>query len=206
MGEFSGVFQIELPFDLLAIIFNGLDTQVQFFGNITRFLPLPDQLEHFQLPVAKPLYRGFIDIVLTADLLLEHLLGRMTGQGASELLVMVRGILGTALGNDYAWPGNVRELEQAVRRVLLTRSYEGHHKSPAADLHTDLASGIENGTLDADTLLSGYCALLYEKHRTLEEVSRRAGLDPRTAKKYLLHHASRREGCQTRDRAEVKGD
>src|SRR5439155_11934889 len=71
LGEFSSVFQIELPFDLLAILFNGLDTQVQFFRNITRFLPLPDQLEHFQLPVAKPLYRGFIDIVLTADLLLE---------------------------------------------------------------------------------------------------------------------------------------
>ena len=42
LGEFSGVLQIELPFDLLTIILNGLDTQVQFFRNIARFFPLAD--------------------------------------------------------------------------------------------------------------------------------------------------------------------
>ncbi len=73
LGEFSGVLQIELPFDLLTIILNGLDTQVQFFRNIARFFPLADQLEDFQLAVAEAFYRRFVDIVLTADLLLEHL-------------------------------------------------------------------------------------------------------------------------------------
>src|SRR6266571_2654158 len=65
LGEFSGVFQIELPFDLLAIIFNGLDTQVQFLCNIARLFTLPDQLEHFQLAVPESLYRGFVDVILT---------------------------------------------------------------------------------------------------------------------------------------------
>jgi DNA-binding CsgD family transcriptional regulator len=33
--------------------------------------------------------------------------------------------------------------------------------------------------------MSGYCALLYRRHGTYEEVARRTGLDRRTVKKYL---------------------
>ncbi len=73
MGKFSRVFQIELPLDLFAIIFDGFDAQVQFLCNIARLFPLPDQLEHFQLAVAESLYRGFVDVILTTHLLLEHL-------------------------------------------------------------------------------------------------------------------------------------
>src|SRR2546425_2970575 len=114
------------------------------------------------------------------DDLLEHLVTRMTGEPAPELVALVREVLETGVGPDYGWPGNVRELEQAVRRVLLTRSYQGHAKPAESDLGRELASGIENGSLDADALLSGYCALLYQKHGTFEAVSRRAKLDRRT--------------------------
>ena len=95
-------------------------------------------------------------------------------------------MLSDSLGKDYIWSGNVRELEQAVRRILLTRSYQCPPESAAKDLGEELARGIERGSLDADGLLSGYCNLLYQKHGTFEEVSRRAKLDRRTVKKYLL--------------------
>jgi hypothetical protein len=44
---------------------------------------------------------------------------------------------------------------------------------------------MAEGSLDADTLLSGYCKLLYDQHGTYEEVRRRTNLDRRTVKKYL---------------------
>src|SRR5437870_13298645 len=72
LGELTGVFQVELPFDLLAIILDGLDAQVQLVGNIARLFPLTDQLKNFQLPVAQSFDRRLVDIGLAADLLLQH--------------------------------------------------------------------------------------------------------------------------------------
>jgi len=119
------------------------------------------------------------------DDLLLHILNRMGSEAASELLPMVREILIESVGKDYAWPGNVREMEQAVRRILLTRKYEGDHKTVAPDLRSRLVAGIESGSLDADALLSGYCRLLYEHHANFEEVARRTNLDRRTVKAYI---------------------
>jgi DNA-binding NtrC family response regulator len=98
---------------------------------------------------------------------------------------MVRQVILTTLGRDYAWPGNVRELEQAVRRILLTRQYEGDHKTVETDLRSNLLNGIDQGNLDADGVLSRYCAMLYQRHGTFEEVARRTHLDRRTVKKYI---------------------
>jgi len=39
-------------------------------------------------------------------------------------------------------------------------------------------------SLDADGLLAGYCALLYENTGNYEAVARKTKLDARTAKKY----------------------
>ena len=97
---------------------------------------------------------------------------------------MVKGVLDQSVGHGYHWPGNVRELEQAVRRILLTRTYVGQRED--LDLKGSLQSGIEAGTLDAEGLLSGYCTLLYQRHGTFEEVSRRTKLDRRTVKKYVI--------------------
>jgi len=98
----------------------------------------------------------------------------------------VRVALDRAPGRAYPWPGNVRELEQAVRRVLLNQEYTGDHRAVAPDLGGRLQAGIADGSLDADALLAGYCRLLYERHGTYEEVARRARLDRRTAKAYVL--------------------
>ncbi len=119
------------------------------------------------------------------DLLLGYLVSRTAGEEAEELRAMVRGVVRDNLGANYPWPGNVRELEQAVRRVLVTRSYQGQDTSSPKDLGDELVAGIQDGALDADALLSAYCALLYEKHGTFEAVSRCTRLDYRTVKKYL---------------------
>ena len=117
--------------------------------------------------------------------LVEHLVVRMTGGRAPELVALVLEMLPKAVGPHYSWPGNVRELEQAVRRILLTRHYEGDVRRLGRNLGLALARGLEQGTLDADTLLSGYCRLLHQRHATIEEVARRTNLDRRTVKRYL---------------------
>lgn len=121
---------------------------------------------------------------------LDDLIGliatRLTGEALEGLVRTVREALDSSIGSSYAWPGNVRELEQAMRRILLTRHYEGDHKAVAPDLHGRLLDGIQTGGLDADALLSAYCALLYQRHGTYEEVARRTNLDRRTAKAYVL--------------------
>jgi hypothetical protein len=42
------------------------------------------------------------------------------------------------------------------------------------------------GTIAADDLLRGYLTLLHRRYGTYEEVGRRAGIDRRTARKYLV--------------------
>jgi hypothetical protein len=119
------------------------------------------------------------------DQLLASVVERLTGQTAGNPVEMVRDTILKTLGKDYAWPGNVRELEQAARSILLTRHYAGDHRGVATDLRSQLLTGVESGSLDADALLGGYCRLLYERHGTIEEVARRTNLDRRTVKAYL---------------------
>jgi DNA-binding NtrC family response regulator len=118
--------------------------------------------------------------------LLAFTVQRMVGRPSPELLDMVREVIAGRLGPEYPWPGNVRELEQCVRRVILKRDYDG--RLPAAEatpLVQALSQGLQEGTLPAQQLLTGYCAMLYARHGTYEEVARRTGLDRRTAKKYI---------------------
>ncbi len=118
------------------------------------------------------------------DVLLGELVKRLTGDDAPELATEVRAALQKSPGPNYAWPGNVRELEQAVRRILLTGRYEPAHATPtgsAAWLHE-----AEAGELNAEALLAAYCAHLYHRQGTYEEVARLTRLDRRTVKKYIL--------------------
>jgi DNA-binding NtrC family response regulator len=117
--------------------------------------------------------------------LVEHLLARLTGQSEPGLVAFVLEVLGRDVAASYSWPGNVRELEQAIRRILLTRHYQGDARPETPDMASVLRSGIEAGTLDADGLLAGYCRLLHGRHGTIEEVARRTNLDRRTVKRYL---------------------
>ena len=117
--------------------------------------------------------------------LVTLLLSRMTGGDKPRLTDMVLSTLEHDLAKDYRWPGNVRELEQAVRRVLLTRSYRGDVTFAHLDPEEAFLSDFRAGTLSAKALMSRYCQLLYERCGTYEEVARRAGLDRRTVKKHL---------------------
>jgi len=99
----------------------------------------------------------------------------------------IRDVFAKSLGDKYPWPGNVRELEQAVRRIILTKQYEGDRIAVTKpDAGARLLAGIEAGLLDADALLSAYCSLLYQREGTYEEVARRTRLDRRTVKKYIM--------------------
>jgi len=120
------------------------------------------------------------------DILLSFTVNRMVGEDSPEYTDMVRDVIQKHLGPSYDWPGNVRELEQCVRRVLLNRTYTGDRKKALGDLEASLVSGIEEGNLDAQKLLAGYCRLLYDRLQTYEEVAKRTNLDRRTVKKYIL--------------------
>jgi DNA-binding NtrC family response regulator len=123
--------------------------------------------------------------------MIQHLVTRATGERAPHLVGLVKEVLHTGVGPHYAWPGNVRELEQAVRRILLTRRYDGDQRNVGLDLRGELLAGIDAGSLDADALLSAYCTLLQQRHATIEEVARRTHLDRRTVKRYLAQRAAR---------------
>lgn len=118
------------------------------------------------------------------DDLLRFSIRRIVGEEDPNLVGTAREVIDDKLGRDYPWLGNVRELEQAVRRILLTRTYEGDRPAVAQDLRASLFDGIDSGAYNAENLLADYCALLYSRHGTYEEVARRTGLDRRTAKKY----------------------
>lgn len=118
--------------------------------------------------------------------LVRLLVARIAGEDNAELTALVMESIGRDLPRDYPWPGNVRELEQAVRRILLTGHYDGEQPKAPSDEIEQLTEQMRAGTLAADELLRGYLTLLYRRFGTYEEVGRRAGVDRRTARKYLV--------------------
>ncbi len=127
------------------------------------------------------------------EALLQSMVERMTGGSAPELVEFVRTRLAESVGEDYGWPGNVREMEQAVRRVLVTGSYEPQ-RVQHRDAVTALPERIRDANIDADELLATFCAALHERFGTFQEVARRAKLDARTVKRYLAQHRERAAG------------
>lgn len=122
--------------------------------------------------------------------LVKNILQRMLGHECSAMAAEISEGLRSTLGPHYGWPGNVRELEQAVRRMLLTRRYEGDRLIVGGGgLQDALVAGVSQGSLDARELLAGYCGLLYQRLGSYEEVARRTGLDRRTVKKYVMAEA-----------------
>ncbi len=117
--------------------------------------------------------------------LLDFLIKRMIGTASAELSEMVETVIREKLGKAYPWHGNVRELEQCIRRVILRLDYEGDAEKIPTDLTSHLETGLKTGTISAQTLMNGYCKLLYDTHGTFEEVSRRTQLDRRTVTKYI---------------------
>jgi DNA-binding NtrC family response regulator len=120
------------------------------------------------------------------DDLLEHLVGRIVGEKSEELVAIAKRAIARGVGKGYAWPGNVRELEQAVRRILMTDRYDPGPNAVKSDPGERLAEAVSEGNLDAHELLRLYCALLYRRLGTYEEVAKRTKLDRRTVKKYVV--------------------
>jgi DNA-binding NtrC family response regulator len=125
------------------------------------------------------------------DVLLGSILRRILGEDAAETRALVCEALRAGPAADYAWPGNVRELEQCVRRVLLTRRYDGDPRvaSPDAPAPGDRdrdESFLESvGDATARALVVRYCKALHTRYGTYEEVARRTGLDRRTVKAHV---------------------
>lgn len=120
--------------------------------------------------------------------LLDSILSRLAGDTSDGERLGIKKLLQQHVEADYPWPGNVRELEQAVKRVILTGTYRGISRGDSVNAPAGsdlLAQGVKDGTLDADSLLAGYCAALYQRFGSYEEVSRRTKLDRRTVKKYV---------------------
>jgi transcriptional regulator with AAA-type ATPase domain len=118
--------------------------------------------------------------------LLDHVVKKIIGEPAPELQKSIHEILDKEIGPNYHWPGNVRELEQATRRILLTRHYRGEVSNVSASLTDRLKRAIDEESVNAQELLSSYCAILYQRHGTYEEVSRITKLDRRTVKKHII--------------------
>ncbi len=135
--------------------------------------------------VVPPLRQRIQEEPKELDLLLGTTIERLIGKPSPELVSMVREVVYRELGTGYSWPGNVRELEQCARRILLKGVYAGESDFKGLELDRKLINGIEKGIIDAASLVSGYCYLLYQRHQTFEEVGRRTGLDRRTVKKYI---------------------
>jgi DNA-binding NtrC family response regulator len=117
--------------------------------------------------------------------LIQHTLARMLGEPAAELVTHVETSLRRTVNEQYSWPGNVRELEQAIRRILVTGDYTVNAAPQTTGLREQLIAGIEAQSLNAETLLAGYCKVLYETTGNYEAVGRRTNLDRRTVKKYV---------------------
>lgn len=113
------------------------------------------------------------------------LVARIAGTDDRALADGVMEALDASVPAGYGWPGNVRELEQAVRRILLTGRYAGDLADASQSEDDVLLAKLRAGELSAAQLLEQYCALLYRRYGSYAEVAKRAGLDPRTTRKYV---------------------
>src|SRR5437870_2700327 len=181
IGEVSGPVQIKLLQVLQERTFCpvGSHEPVRFRGRVIAATNRPMEALHSgKLFRDDFYYRLCSDVIHVPSLrqrlhedpdelrrLLESAVANLVGAPAADLAEIVATVESTihrAPGDKYPWPGNVRELEQAVRRILLTGTYAGSAPPKVEDLLEKLITGIETETLNAEALLAGYCALLYE--------------------------------------------
>lgn len=85
------------------------------------------------------------------------------------------------LGRDYPWPGNFRELEQCVRNLVIRGEYKPSQPGRADPQPIDLLlQQVRAASLDADQLLTQYCAHVYARCGSYLEAARKLNLDRRT--------------------------
>lgn len=136
--------------------------------------------------IVPPLRQRVQELPGELEALVASILGRLIGPAALPYARLVRDAITRDVGKEYPWHGNVRELEQSIKRIILTGHYQGVKRDATTLDDADrLAKGIKEGVLSAESLMTGYCALLYKSLGSYEEVSRRTELDRRTVKKYV---------------------
>ncbi len=119
------------------------------------------------------------------DELLISILSKLGVEYNKELTKSLKKKIKEQLGQFYLWNGNVKELEQCVHRILLKGEYKGDNFENSYGEMEKFCSAIKKENLTAKELLSRYCKILYQSHKTIEEVSKITQLDRRTVKKNL---------------------
>jgi transcriptional regulator with PAS, ATPase and Fis domain len=119
------------------------------------------------------------------DSLVAYITEKIIGARDLDIINTVMTAIKKGVGYSYAWPGNVRELEQSIRRILLHGSYKGEFAASGTESYKGLIKNLQEGHLNAHSLLTQYCSLLYARYGSYEDVARIAGLDRRTVKKYI---------------------
>ncbi|OXU14483.1 sigma 54-interacting transcriptional regulator [Sedimentisphaera salicampi] len=116
------------------------------------------------------------NLALIASKALEQCTGISNPEAAEKLSeqLIVKG------GLEYSWPENERELSCFVKSFLLSGGEELISESDNSHGKDFLSSRPT-----AAKLLSDYCKMLYEEYGSYEQAARTAGLDRRTAKKYI---------------------
>ena len=132
-----------------------------------------------------PLRQRIKEFPYELEQLVNLLILRLTGQESEELTQRVLETIRQDLPRDYPWLGNVRELEQAIRRILLSGHYLGDVLLMGQNSEKDFLEKYKKGGFETRELLGSYCAYLYKRFGTYEEVARRTKLDRRTVKKYV---------------------
>ena len=117
--------------------------------------------------------------------LLNRTVERILGSSSQDLVDFINQAIERSLSVDYHWPGNIRELEQCTRRILLKRGYEGDMTTRGCNNAEQFIQDIQQGTLTARELLSGYCRQLHKALGSYDAVAQRVGLDWRTVKKHV---------------------
>ena len=51
VGQFGGAVQVELALNLFAIVFDGFDAEMEFFGDVASLFPASDELKNLEFAV-----------------------------------------------------------------------------------------------------------------------------------------------------------
>ena len=88
------------------------------------------------------------------------------------------------VGSSYAWPGHLAELARCVRARLNDTGFAPTPTSSTnAQLPAPLLTGLYEGAMDADTLLSRYCTWVYALTGSYIATAGRLGMDRRTVRR-----------------------
>ncbi len=118
--------------------------------------------------------------------MVQRLLPKILHNPDRSLVSEIEAIILRSLPKDYPWRGNIRELEQWIRQICIRGTYDfSIHTSLGSE--TDVPVDYFDSQPSLEALINDYCRYLYHKYGSYEGVARAAGIDRRTAKRYLGH-------------------